>query len=186
MKPVSENAQIRFRINRRFASNNDGSSNIPAVAFALWSWSYLWNVHFVLENCKSFVIVLLQSQILWQWKNAVGVIKLEKLFVHEPPHRTPLCRRCINASLKMAQLFFSTALFSVTQALTGTKMWFPGFVDLLRDEFALCSQRNSACRTKAGNVDRLFSLLLTKLCMKKGKKIHICITYAGKVVVFSL
>lgn len=78
------------------------------------------------------------------------------------------------------------ALFSVTQALTGTKKWFPGFVVLLRDEFALCSHRNSACRTKAGNVDRLFSLLLTKLCMKKRKTIHICITYAGKVVFFSL
>lgn len=67
---------------------------------------YLCNMHFAMENCKSSVIVLLQSQILWQWKNAVGVINLEKLFVHElPPPRTPLCSRCMHASLKMAQLF---------------------------------------------------------------------------------
>lgn len=40
---------------------------------------------FVMENCKSFVIVLFQSQVLWQSKNAVAVINLEQLFVCEPP-----------------------------------------------------------------------------------------------------
>lgn len=97
-----------------------------------------------MENCKSFVIVLLQSQILWHGKNAVGVINLEKLFVHEPPPKR------MHASLKMAQLFLFTALFSVTQAWTATKKWFPGFVDLQRDGFALCCRSRPSATVTAG------------------------------------
>lgn len=59
-------------------------TNIIFLVFPLKSWRYL-NMAFVMENCKSFVIVLFQSQVLWQSKNAVAVINLEQLFVCEPP-----------------------------------------------------------------------------------------------------
>lgn len=123
----------------------------------------LYNMHFAMENRKSFVIVLLQSQILWQWKNAVGVINLEKLFV-DP------CSRRMHAFLKMAQLL----LLQRHSGSAGHKKvvsWLCGLT-----EGRICfvasssAQRNCGRRTETGKGNRLFLRLRTELCMKQREK----------------
>lgn len=56
----------------------------------------------------------------------------------------------MHASLKMARVFLFTALFSVTRALPATTKRFPGFVDLQRDEFALCCRGRPSKTVAAG------------------------------------
>lgn len=117
-----------------------------------------------MENRKSFVIVLLQSQILWQWKNAVGVINLEKLFV-APLQETYACIP------KNGTTVIAPASLGLCRAQKKVVSWLCGCT-----EGRICfvasssAQRNCGRRTETGRGNRLFVRLRTQLCMKQREK----------------
>lgn len=142
---------------KSLASNDDDSINIHGNIFSLKRASYLYNMHFAMENRKSFVIVLLQSQILWQWKNAVGVINLEKLFV-APLQETYACIP------KNGTTVIAPASLGLCRAQKKVVSWLCG-----RTEGRICfvasssAQRNCGRRTETGRGNRLFVRLRTQL-----------------------
>lgn len=143
---------------KSLASSDDDSGNIHGDIFSLKRARHLHNMHFAMENLKSFVIVLLQSQILWQRKNAVGVINLEKLWVPPPLQQTyagiPKNGTAVIAPASLGHTKVASWLCGVTEGRTC-------FVA------SSSAQRNCSWSTEAGKGNRLFFRLRTPLCTKQ-------------------